>query len=187
MRWERRRFLITTTKCDEGSPVYDRLTTLNLNQISNSSHHTIPFPFNKQVSRSGKKSGPHQQHFIMNLSTMWIVTFIGILVILFLLIASTAFRCLSSNTLASVLQIGAIVIFIVLFAFLMLFFLSSASDHHDNLEEFTKKAKARAKANYLKMLLSTTTSSPYRHLLRNNTVEGLWPGNGGAVSAGSSG
>jgi len=125
----------------------------------------------------------------MNLSTMWIVTFIGILVILFLLIASTAFRCLSSNTLASVLQIGAIVIFIVLFAFLMLFFLSSASDHHDNLEEFTKKAKARAKANYLRMLLSTTTSSPYRHLLRNNTAEGLWPsGNGGAVSAaGSSG
>ena len=97
---------------------------------------------------------------MMNMSTMWIVTFVGIIVILFLLVASTAFRCLSSNTLASVLQIGAIVIFIVLFAFLMLFFLSNASDHHENLDDFTKKAKARAKSNYMKMLLSTTTHPP---------------------------
>lgn len=90
---------------------------------------------------------------------MWIVTFVGIIVILLLLVASTAFRCLSSNTLASILQIGAIVIFIVLFAFLMIFFLSSSSDYHDNLEEFTKKAKARAKSNYLKQLASTNLTN----------------------------
>ena len=95
----------------------------------------------------------------MNLSIMWIVTFVGIIVVLLLLVASTAFRCLSSNTLASVMQIGAIVIFIILFAFLMIYFLSSSNDHNDNLDTFTRKAKARAKSNYLRMLLSTTASS----------------------------
>lgn len=99
---------------------------------------------------------------------MWIVTFVGIVVVLFLLVASTAFRCLSSNTLASVMQIGSIVIFIVLFAFLMIYFLSSSNDHNDNLESFTRKAKARAKSNYLRMLL-TTTASP------SINVSALWP------------
>lgn len=41
----------------------------------------------------------------------------------------------------------------------MIYFLSSASDHNDNLEQFTRKAKARAKSNYLRLLLSSTMSS----------------------------
>ena len=83
---------------------------------------------------------------------MWLITIIGIVVVLTLLIASTAFRCLSSNTLASVLQIGSIVIFIVLFGILMLYFLSDSDDGHEILDEYTRKARAKQKSQYLKII-----------------------------------
>lgn len=106
---------------------------------------------------------------------MWLVTIIGIIVVLLLLIASTAFRCLSSNTLASVIEIGSIVIFIVLFGILMLYFLSDSDDGHEILDEYTRKARAKQKSQYLNIIaaineqrnaskillaLSTTSSPP---------------------------
>lgn len=128
----------------------------------NIAKHTYPYHRRQKTiscRNSDRRKRGSEIDQIMNLSIMWIVTFVGIIVVLLLLVASTAFRCLSSNTLASILQIGAIVTFIVLFAFLMIYFLSSASDHNDNLEQFTRKAKARAKSNYLRLLLSSTMSS----------------------------
>lgn len=82
---------------------------------------------------------------------MWIITCIGILFTLLLLIASTAFRCLSSNTLASIMQIVAIVVFVVMFAVILILFLSSNDDQFVNLEQFTKQAKLRSKATYWKL------------------------------------
>lgn len=41
----------------------------------------------------------------------------------------------------------------------MLFFLTSSSDHDENLEEFTKRAKAKAKSNYLKLLAAANHSA----------------------------
>ncbi|KAI1289856.1 hypothetical protein HDE_09076 [Halotydeus destructor] len=93
----------------------------------------------------------------MDYSTMWLMTCLGIVIVLFMLAASTALRCLSSNSLASILQIGALVTFIVLFAILFLVCLGSNSDYEDNLEGFTKKAKARAKNNYLKLMAHNLT------------------------------
>lgn len=50
-----------------------------------------------------------------------------------------------------VLQIIAIVTFVVLFACMFIFFLTDSGPQLDNLQEFTRKAKQRQKqANYLK-------------------------------------
>ncbi|KAI1289855.1 hypothetical protein HDE_09077 [Halotydeus destructor] len=107
---------------------------------------------------------------MMNFSTMWVFTCVGIIIILLLLVASTTFKCLSSSALASILQIVALVVFIVLFGILFMYFLGSNSDFEDNLEQFTKKAKARAKQTYIeamvrnatlkRLMMSTTTLPP---------------------------
>ena len=86
--------------------------------------------------------------------TMWILTSVGIVVVMCLLVASTTFRCLSSSPVTTILQIGALVIFVVMFASLLIFFLSTSDDGHELLEEFTRKAKAKEQEKFMKYLAS---------------------------------
>lgn len=92
---------------------------------------------------------------------MWIITCVGIMLVLAFLVAST--RCISSSSFGSIMQISLIVIFVIVFSLILINFLAAYEDQYDNLEEFTRKAKERERVQLINHLLS-----------KNITFNRLW-------------